>query len=77
MFKDEIQRVANDGSICLWIADCKFSVDEKLNIDYQGIVGLTLDETGRALDRPTILFQFNDDGRAQLVQGIPNVTLTS
>lgn len=75
-FKGEILRVANDGSSCLWIADCKFSIDEELNIDYQGIAGLTLDESGNAVGRATLVFEFDADGRAQIVQGLPNITLT-
>jgi branched-chain amino acid transport system substrate-binding protein len=75
-FKSEILRVANEGSSCLWIADCKSSVDEGLNIDFQGINGLTLDESGNAVDRSTLVLEFDADGRAQIVQGLPNVTLT-
>jgi branched-chain amino acid transport system substrate-binding protein len=75
-FKGEILRVANEGSSCLWISDCKFSVDEELNIDYEGIAELTLDDSGNALNRPTVIFEFDVDGRAQVVQGAPNITLT-
>lgn len=77
VFKGEILRVANDGSSCLWIADCKFSVNEKLNIDYQGISGLKMDDSGSAVDRPTITFEFDTEGRAQPFQGTPNITLSS
>lgn len=76
VFKSEILRVANDGSSCLWIADCKFSVNEKLNIDYQGISGLKMDEFGSAVDRPTITFEFDTEGRAQPFQGTLNITLS-
>lgn len=77
IFKDEFTSVANVGSSCLWLTDCRFAIQEKLNLDYQGISGLDLDDAGNAVGKPALFFEFNDDGRAQLVQGIPNVTLTS
>lgn len=77
IFKDQMTEVANEGSICFWIADCKLSVDGKLNLDFEGIGGFAIDDAGNAVGRSTITVLFDDEGRAQLVQGAPNVTLSS
>lgn len=75
VFKAELLRISNDGSPCLWIPDCKFSVDEGLNVDYDGIGDLDLDEGGTPVGRDPLLFEYNADGALQRVQGVADVGL--
>lgn len=75
-FKGSFLRVANEGSTCLWVADCKAAVDEKVNFNYEGISGLNLDAEGTSEARSLLLFQFDSDGLAQVTQGVPSVTIT-
>lgn len=71
-FKDAVIKVANDGSRCNWLFDCSFLFVRTLNLDYEGVSSLTLDERGNAVNRGTIYFQFDDDGRVVPVSGTPN-----
>lgn len=71
-FKDDVLKVANNGSRCNWLFDCSFLFDRILNLDYEGVSSLTLDERGNAIDRGTIYFQFDGDGRVVTVDGTPN-----
>jgi hypothetical protein len=87
-FKNEFLRIANDGAPCLWIADCKSAIDEKLNVDFVGIAKLDLDQDGNAVvvnisaagptsGRRLLIYEFGPDGRARLTEGLPSITLTS
>lgn len=71
-FKEELVDVANDGSRCNWLFDCSFLFDQTLALDYEGVSSLTLDERGNAVDRATVFYQFDADGRVVVVEGTPN-----
>ena len=75
VFKEELLRTSKDGSPCLWVPDCKFSVDEGLNVDYDGIGDLDLDERGTPVGRDLLLFEYDANGQLQRVQGVADVGL--
>lgn len=77
VFQEEFLDVANDGSRCSWLFDCSFFFDRTLNLDYEGVTSLTLDELGNAVDRGTVIFTFNSSGRAVEVEGPLDFTLTA
>lgn len=72
IFKDEFSKVAKDGSTCNWLFDCSYIFDQGLNLDYEGVSSMTLDDLGNAVDRGTIIFGFDSDGRVKAVDGEPN-----
>jgi len=77
VFQEEFLDVANDGSRCSWLFDCSFYFDRTLNLDYEGVTSLTLDELGNAVDRGTVVFTFDSSGRAVEVEGPLDFTLTA
>lgn len=74
-FSTEYIEVANDGSPCLWISDCKLVIGDDFNIDYKGIADLILDDYGDAVNRNVLIYQFDADGRPQVVEGTADVSL--
>lgn len=77
VFQEEFLNVANDGSRCSWLFDCSFFFDRTLNLDYEGVTSLTLDDLGNAVDRGTVIFTFDSAGRAVVVEGPLDFTLTA
>ncbi|MFM8383326.1 MAG: ABC transporter substrate-binding protein [Actinomycetota bacterium] len=77
VFQEEFVNVSNDGSRCSWLFDCSFLFDRTLNLDYEGVTSLTLDELGNAVNRGTVIFTFDSDGRAMVVEGPLDFTLTA
>lgn len=75
-FKDSYSRVTNDGTPCLWVSDCKFAVDEKVNFNYEGYSGLDLDTQGTPVQRSLLVFQYDSTGLPQITQGAANVAIT-
>ena len=74
-FQKEFLDIANDGSRCNWLFDCDFIFERDLNLDYEGVSSLTLDELGNAIDRGTLVFTINAEGQAEIVDGLPTFTL--